>query len=56
MAVVNHSRVGLNVERVEDRLVLTGSVPTVDASFASGVLTLTGDNNNDSFSVQQVTV
>ena len=56
MSVVKNSRVGLNVERVEQRLVLTASVPTVDASFASGVLTLTGDNNNDSFSVQEVVV
>ena len=56
MAVVKKSRGGLNVERVEERLVLTASVGTVDASFSGTGLTLTGDNNNDSFSVQQVTV
>ncbi|HVW02773.1 MAG TPA: hypothetical protein VHB77_20615, partial [Planctomycetaceae bacterium] len=54
MAGVKNSRVALGVERVEDRLVLTASA--VDASFASGTLTLMGDNNNDSFSVKEVLV
>ncbi|HVW02962.1 MAG TPA: hypothetical protein VHB77_21560 [Planctomycetaceae bacterium] len=56
MAAVKNSRGTLGVERVEDRLVLTATVPTVDASFANGTLTLTGDNHGDSVGVWEVVV
>ncbi|HVV99390.1 MAG TPA: hypothetical protein VHB77_03555 [Planctomycetaceae bacterium] len=56
MSAVKNSWGGLGVERVEDRLVLTASASFVDASFIAGTLTLTGDNLNDTFSIQQVTV
>src|SRR3569623_2856146 len=56
MSAVKNARGGLGMERVEDRLILTASVLTVDASFVSGTLTLTGDNLNDRFAIQQVTI